>query len=113
MAAFMLFSELPQFTASISLFQETSFLRSSDFCSSTTGSYTITGLAPSVYSMTMDCHDYMSVTASNVGPSYNITGADVSATQNFLVISDVTSVANEQSISLPLTFSLSHPSKNR
>jgi hypothetical protein len=72
-----------------------------------TGSYTITGLAPSVYSMTMDCHDYMSMTASNVSPSYNIMGADVSATQNFLVISDVTSVANEQNISLPLAFSLS------
>ncbi|MFZ1977349.1 MAG: T9SS type A sorting domain-containing protein [Bacteroidota bacterium] len=70
------------------------------------GSYTITGLAPGVYSMTMDCHDYTSVTASNVNPSYNSSGTDVTATQDFVVSSEITSVPNVQSSSAPTTYSL-------
>ncbi len=70
------------------------------------GAYTITGLAPGVYSMLMDCHDYTTLAASNVSPSYNSSGADIAAAQNFVVSSDITSVPNVQGVSIPSTYSL-------
>jgi hypothetical protein len=70
------------------------------------GGYTITGLAPGSYSVIMDGHDYLSASATGVSPTYDAGGIALPVAQNINTTTDITSVQEPASGSLPVTYTL-------
>ena len=70
------------------------------------GNYAITGIDPGTYSMVMDSHDYLSSSASGVGPSYDVNGNDLPATQNFLTNTDLTGIQQSAPSGRPTSYAL-------
>ncbi len=71
-----------------------------------TGTYTITGLAPGSYSVTMDAHDYLSASATGASPTYDAGGNAVPGTQNINTAADITGVQETVAGSVPVAYSL-------
>ena len=71
-----------------------------------TGAYTITGLAPGTYSLTMDSHDYLAASSTGASPTYDAGGIALPVTQNINTTADITSVQEPVSGAVPVAYTL-------